>query len=349
MSATQATDAPAGQPTARPEQPDVFLSYSRKDSDFAPEARRGACGARQGGLGRLGGHPGDGRMARRDRVGDRRRRLVRVRDQPGLARAPRSAARSWRTRSSTGSESSRSCYRDANGLAVPPELSSRNWIFFRAEDDFHDAVEHVRRGARDRPRLGARAHATARPRARVGAAEPRQEPAAPRLRPARSRAPACERPSPQAEPQPTQLQREYTLASRRAQSRRQRITIAAVGIALAVTVVLAVLAWIAAKRRDRQRAHGPVERARDGGVGPARDQPGAERPARPASGRPEAHRGGRKRAQARALALERDRDDCAARWLGRGRLLQPGRPAAADGEPRRDRAHLGCRRRDAGS
>src|SRR4029453_13793513 len=35
MSATQATDAPAGQPTARPEQPHGFLSCSRKDSDFA--------------------------------------------------------------------------------------------------------------------------------------------------------------------------------------------------------------------------------------------------------------------------------------------------------------------------
>ena len=242
MSATQATDAPAGQPTARPEQPDVFLSYSRKDSDFARRL-------------------GEALAARDKEVWADWEDIPATAEWRGEIASGIDAADSFAFVISPDSLRSEECgkelahalehgkrivpllYRDANGLAVPPELSSRNWIFFRAEDDFHDAVDTFVE-ALETDLDWVRAHTRLLVRAREWELRNHDKSLLLRgsdLREAEHRLASV---SPQAEPQPTQLQREYTLASRRAQSRRQRITIAAVGIALAVTVVLAVLAWI---------------------------------------------------------------------------------------------------------
>ncbi len=242
MSATQATEAPAGQPTARPEQPDVFLSYSRKDSDFARRL-------------------GEALAARDKEVWADWEDIPATAEWRGEISSGIDAADSFAFVISPDSLRSEECgkelthalehgkrivpllYRDANGLAVPPELASRNWIFFRAEDDFDDAVDTFVE-ALETDLEWVRAHTRLLVRAREWELRNHDKSLLLRgsdLREAEHRLASV---SPQAEPQPTQLQREYTLASRRAQSRRQRITLAAVGIALAVTVVLAVLAWI---------------------------------------------------------------------------------------------------------
>ena len=54
------------------------------------------------------------------------------------------------------------------------------------------------------------------------------------------------------EPQPTPLQTEYLLASRKAATRRQRITIGAVGLALAVSVILGLVAVLQRNEAVRQ-------------------------------------------------------------------------------------------------
>jgi len=55
------------------------------------------------------------------------------------------------------------------------------------------------------------------------------------------------------EPAPTPLHAQYVLASRRAATRRQRVTIAGVSVALVATVVLAVLALIQRGQAVQQR------------------------------------------------------------------------------------------------
>jgi WD40 repeat protein len=242
MSATQATDAPAGQPTARPEQPDVFLSYSRKDSDFARRL-------------------GEALAARDKEVWADWEDIPATAEWRGEIASGIDAADSFAFVISPHSIRSEECgkelahalehgkrivpllYRDANGLPVPPELASRNWIFFRAEDNFEDAVDTFVE-ALETDLDWVRAHTRLLVRAREWEARNHDKSLLLRgsdLREAEHRLATV---SPQAEPQPTPLQREYTLASRRAQSRRQRMTLAAVGIALGVTVILAVLAWI---------------------------------------------------------------------------------------------------------
>jgi uncharacterized delta-60 repeat protein len=57
------------------------------------------------------------------------------------------------------------------------------------------------------------------------------------------------------DPQPTDLQRQYVLASRKAEGRRQRITLGASLGALAITIVLGVLALLAQQTAVRNLAH----------------------------------------------------------------------------------------------
>jgi TIR domain len=125
MSATQATDAPAGQPTARPEQPDVFLSYSRKDSDFARRL-------------------GEALAARDKEVWADWEDIPATAEWRGEISLGIDAADSFAFVISPDSIRSEECgkelahalehgkrivpllYRDANGLPVPPKLASRS-------------------------------------------------------------------------------------------------------------------------------------------------------------------------------------------------------------------------------
>ena len=138
-------------------------------------------------------------------------------------------------------------HREPNGAGVPAELATRNWIYFRSSDDFDqslatcvEALETNLDWVRFHTRLIVRAQewaAGGRDRSRLLSGAD--------LRAAESELATA---GPELEPQPTPLQREYVLASRRAHSRRQRVVLAAVSVALVLTLVLALLAWV---QRDR--------------------------------------------------------------------------------------------------
>ena len=133
---------------------------------------------------------------------------------------------------------------------VRDELARLNWIFARPSDPLKDASEtllqavdtdldwvkahtrlHVR--AREWDRLGREASYTLRGKDLTEFEEWATK-------------------APDKEPNPTALQSEYLLASRRTVSRRQRITWTAVTGGLCVTMVLGTFAWLQSQERARQ-------------------------------------------------------------------------------------------------
>ena len=146
--------------------------------------------------------------------------------------------------------------RDIDAATVPPKLAALNWLFARDADDFDASVQgllaaiatdldwvrtHTRltiraaewqsRG-RDPSYLLSGADLTAAEAALVRAGEATQ-------------------------PQPTALQQEYVLESRRIATRNQRRLLGGVSIALTVATVLAILAW--SQRNAARRATTRVE------------------------------------------------------------------------------------------
>ena len=126
---------------------------------------------------------------------------------------------------------------------VPPGLEEPNWIFIRAEDDFDSAVETLIT-ALDTDLDWVRKHTRLFTRAIEwqGRGEDRSLLlSGGDLREAEGW--LAQRDG-KKEPAPTALHRQYLLASRRNVARRQRILLAAVLIASAITAVLAVLALL---------------------------------------------------------------------------------------------------------
>jgi hypothetical protein len=104
-------------------------------------------------------------------------------------------------------------YRDPAGAATPPELASRNWIFCREEGDFDDAVGALSR-ALDTDLDWVRAHT--RLLVRASEWERRGRDKSLLLRGADLREAETALVGAAREPAPTNLQREYVLAGRRA-------------------------------------------------------------------------------------------------------------------------------------
>ena len=132
--------------------------------------------------------------------------------------------------------------RDADGAKVPDVAAALNWIFLRDGDDFDagigqlvSALEQDLDHVRTHTRLG-----VAATRWDAGGREPSQLLRGEELAAAEGWLVA----GADKQPAPTQLQREYVLASRQAASRRQRTVIAGVTFALVVAVALAVVALI---------------------------------------------------------------------------------------------------------
>lgn len=141
--------------------------------------------------------------------------------------------------------------RDVDGAAVPHPAAALNWIFLRGGDDFDAGVEQLFAAleqdlehVRTHTRLGVAAS-----RWDGGGRDPSQLLRGAELAAAEAWLVAGTGKQPEA----TQLQRQYVLASRQAATRRQRSVIGAVSLALAVAVVLAVVALI-------QRSHAIHER-----------------------------------------------------------------------------------------
>jgi WD40 repeat protein len=132
--------------------------------------------------------------------------------------------------------------RDTDGAKVPDAAAELNWIFLREGDDFDggvgqlvSALEQDLDHVRTHTRLG-----VAATRWDAGGREPSQLLRGAELAAAEGWLVG----GADKQPAPTQLQREYVLASRQAATRRQRTVIGGVTFALVVAVVLAVVALI---------------------------------------------------------------------------------------------------------
>src|SRR5947209_5692214 len=131
--------------------------------------------------------------------------------------------------------------RPPDGQEVPGALSELNWIFFRDEDGFdepiHALVEALETDL-DRVRLHTRLLVRARDW------QERDRDPSRLLRGADLREAEAFISQAEARPEPTALQREYLAASRQLATRRQRLLLGGVSLALVISLALAALAYI---------------------------------------------------------------------------------------------------------
>src|SRR5947207_823818 len=133
-------------------------------------------------------------------------------------------------------------HRDVLAERVPKSLGELNWIFFRDSDDFKEATDTLIR-ALDTDLKWVRAHTRLLTRAIEWDANGRNNSFVLRGEDLRAAEQWLAEAGAQKERQPTALQTEYIIASRKAAARRQRIMLGAVTFGLAVAIVLAALAW----------------------------------------------------------------------------------------------------------
>lgn len=132
--------------------------------------------------------------------------------------------------------------RDVNADAVPEALAKLNWIFCRESDDFEKATDTLV-GAFDTDLEWVHAHTRLLTRAIEWENKGKNNSFVLRGEDLRSAEGWLAEAGAQKERQPTALQTEYIIASRKAAARRQRITLGAVTFGFVVAIVLAVLAW----------------------------------------------------------------------------------------------------------
>lgn len=133
--------------------------------------------------------------------------------------------------------------RDVEGLDVPAEIAELNWIFLRAQDDWPEGVAKLERALELDIEL-VRVHTRVLTRAEAWRLAGRRP--SPLLRGEELRAAEqwLARAAQGDEPQPTELQSEFIVASRQVSTRRQRLAIAAsLGVA-AIAVGLSIFAFI---------------------------------------------------------------------------------------------------------
>ena len=131
---------------------------------------------------------------------------------------------------------------DIDAQSVPSQLAALNWIFFKEEDqDYRDAVQDLIKAIQvDQEWL--KAHTRYQNRALEW--ERKGQESGFLLRGGDlGEGEAWLGRAAEKDPQPTALQTRYMLASRQDATRRQRITLGAVGAALVIAVALGILAW----------------------------------------------------------------------------------------------------------
>src|SRR5436190_2962671 len=133
-------------------------------------------------------------------------------------------------------------HRDVAADRVPKSLGELNWIFFRDSDDFEEATDTLIR-ALDTDLKWVRAHTRLLTRVIEWDANGRNNSFVLRGEDLRAAELWLAQAGAQKERQPTALQTEYIIASRKAAARRQRITLGAVATAAVVALGLAVVAW----------------------------------------------------------------------------------------------------------
>src|SRR5438034_1055847 len=141
--------------------------------------------------------------------------------------------------------------RDVNADTVPEALAKLNWIFFRDGDDFGTATDTLI-SALDTDLKWVHAHTRLLTRAVEWNANGRNNSFVLRGDDLRSAERWLAEAGAEKDRQPTALQTEYIIASRKAAARRQRITLGAVTFGFVIAVVLAVLAFFAEAKAKNQ-------------------------------------------------------------------------------------------------
>src|SRR5438093_2296601 len=132
-------------------------------------------------------------------------------------------------------------HRDVAADMVPKSLRELNWIFFRDSDDFEEATDKLIR-ALDTDLNWVRAHTRLLTRAIEWNANGRNNSFVLRGEDLRSAERWLAEAGAQKDRQPTALQTEYIIASRKAAARRQRIMLGAVSFVLIVSIILTIVA-----------------------------------------------------------------------------------------------------------
>jgi WD40 repeat protein len=151
--------------------------------------------------------------------------------------------------------------RDVAADRVPKSLGELNWIFCRESDDFNEATDTLI-SALDTDLTWVRAHTRLLTRAIEWDANGRNNSFVLRGEDLRAAEQWLAQAGAQKERQPTALQTEYIIASRKASARRQRITLGAVTFGLIVSIVLAVVAFFARHKAVEQEAKAKAETSR---------------------------------------------------------------------------------------
>src|SRR5215472_4729712 len=134
-------------------------------------------------------------------------------------------------------------HRDVAADKVPKSLGELNWIFCREGDDFGKATDTLI-SALDTDLDWVRAHTRLLTRAIEWEANKKSNSFALRGEDLRSAEQWLAQAGTEKERQPTALQTEYIIASRKAAARRQRILLGAAAIAILVTGALAIRAYL---------------------------------------------------------------------------------------------------------
>ena len=148
--------------------------------------------------------------------------------------------------------------RDVNADTVPEALAKLNWIFFRESDDFEKATDTLI-SAFDTDLDWVRVHTRLLTRAIEWENKGKNNSFVLRGDDLRSAERWLAEAGAQKERQPSALQTEYIIASRKAAARRQRITLGAVSFALILSIILTVVAFSARNLADKRRVE--AERA----------------------------------------------------------------------------------------
>ena len=143
-------------------------------------------------------------------------------------------------------------HRDVVADTVPKSLRELNWIFFRDSDDFEKATDELI-SALDTDLNWVRAHTRLLTRAIEWETNGKNNSFVLRGEDLQSAERWLAEAGAQKERQPTALQTEYIIASRKAAARRQRIISGAVTFALIVSVVLTIIAFTQRQQAIDQR------------------------------------------------------------------------------------------------
>jgi WD40 repeat protein len=133
--------------------------------------------------------------------------------------------------------------REVDAKAVPEPLAKLNWVFFCRENDSFDVGTEALISALDTDLGWVRAHTRLLTRAIEWEAKSKSNSFVLRGEDLRAAEQWLAQAGTEKERQPTRLQTEYIIASRKASARRQRITLGAVTFGLVIALVLAIATW----------------------------------------------------------------------------------------------------------